>query len=135
MTLGRSCETVNTLEHPFMRAHLESALESLADLEYQSKVWLAPPEIERHDSFTLCISILFDDLDLEEASEEQLVGGILVDRYEASCIKLVIRSLNDLFDSIGLEATDEQYVHHPQWPNIVEASATALSLMKKNDDR
>jgi hypothetical protein len=126
---------MNTLKHPFMRVHLESALESLADLEYQSKVWLAPPDIERSDSFTLCISILFDDLDLEEASEDALVGDILFDCGEASCVKLLIRVINDLFDSVGLEATDEQYVHHPQWPNIVQAAGAALALMKMNDDR
>lgn len=122
-----------TLKHTHMRAQLKAVLASLADPEYQSKVWLAPPEVERYDSFTLCVSVLFDDLCLEGASEADLVGNIIVNRDEAIHVTMVVHLINELFDAIGLRATDAQYIHHPLWPIIVLAATDALALMEKSD--
>lgn len=123
---------MKVLEHPHMRMQLEGVLASLADVEHQTKVWLAPTDIERTDSFTLCVNVLFDDLLLGERDEQELVGDIVVDEEEARCIKNVIRLLDNLLEELGPEASDAQYVQHPRWLDIVTAANAAMTLMKDN---
>jgi hypothetical protein len=64
---------VTPLENLHMRMQLEGALESLADERHQREVWLA-----------LCVTMLFDDLLLDERSDEDLIGDLLLDAAEAT---------------------------------------------------
>jgi hypothetical protein len=122
------------LKNPYMRMQLKSVLASLGDVNHQSTVWLAPPDVERSDSFSLCVSVLFDDLLLGESDTPgDLVGDIVLNDDEANKVMAVVQQVDNLLKAIGTEASDEEYVRHPAWANVVSAAKEAEHLLTTND--
>jgi hypothetical protein len=126
--------TLHPIKNPHMRMQLKGALESLADQRHQSEVWLAPAEVERADSFTLCVNMLFDDLLLDERDDEDVVGDLLVDAAEAARVRAVVRLIDRLLDELGPDASDAEFMRHAQWLSVVNAAADALDLMRRNEE-
>lgn len=121
------------VRYPDMRVNVIDAVRDLADPEYQWKVWVRQ-ESPRDDfgfNFDFSLNIL-DDLRILEAPEETL-GGVLRGREEVDAMRTLANALNSLFDQLGTNLSDEQYITSPQWVDVVGAAKEALTALLRPD--
>lgn len=114
-----------------MREELLETLRSLADREYQHKVWLEgdyPPGIEC-DSFDEAVHFLYDDTVLAE-NPDAAIGVIIEDEKEASLMSAVCQAIDLVFEVLGTEVSDEEYIKSAEWTMVVEAALKALQVME-----
>ena len=124
--------SLSSVRHPNMRAEVVVAVQSLADPAYQQRVWLRHkyPHDGFYDDFTQNVNILFDDTGVlpDPASA---VGDIL-HRSEVDPMAALSNVLDPLINEL-CDATDSQYIDHPQWPHIVRASQVAYAALITNN--
>lgn len=121
------------VKYPKMREELLETLRSLADREYQHKVWLErdyPPEI-KYDCFDEVVHFLYDDTVLAENPDAAL-GVIIEDEKEARLISAVCQAIDLVFEALGTGVSDEEYIKSSEWTRVVEAALRALQAMKLN---
>ncbi|NJK73405.1 MAG: hypothetical protein HC849_05400 [Oscillatoriales cyanobacterium RU_3_3] len=119
------------VKYPKMREELLETLRSLADREYQHKVWLEgdyPPGIEC-DSFDEAVHFLYDDTVLAE-NPDAAIGVIIEDEKEASLMSAVCQAIDLVFEVLGTEVSDEEYIKSAEWTMVVEAALKALQVME-----
>lgn len=127
LSQGESC----MVKYPKMREELLETLRSLADREYQHKVWLEgdyPPGIEC-DSFDEAVHFLYDDTVLAE-NPDAAIGVIIEDEKEASLMSAVCQAIDLVFEVLGTEVSDEEYIKSAEWTMVVEAALKALQVME-----
>ncbi|MEG4166820.1 MULTISPECIES: SCO4402 family protein [unclassified Microcoleus] len=121
------------VKYPKMREELLETLRSLADREYQHKVWLKndyPAGIEC-DSFDEAVHFLYDDTVLAE-NPDAAIGVIIEDEKEARLISAVCQAIDLVFEALGTGVPDEEYIKSSEWTSVVEAASRALQAMKLN---
>lgn len=114
-----------------MREDLLETLRSLADREYQHKVWLEndyPPGIE-WDSFDEAVHFLYDDTVLAE-NPDAAIGVIIEDEKEARLMSAVCQAIDLVFEALGTGVCDEEYIKSSEWTMVVEAALKALQAME-----
>ena len=119
------------VKYPKMREELLETLRSLADREYQHKVWIEndyPPGIEC-DSFDEAVHFLYDDTILAE-NPDAAIGVILENEKEARLISAVCQAIDLVFEALGTGVSDEEYIKSAEWTGVVEAALKALQLME-----
>lgn len=119
------------VKYPKMREELLETLRSLADREYQHKVWLEgdyPQEIEC-DSFDEVVHFLYDDTVLAE-NPDAAIGVIIEDEKEARLISAVCQAIDLVFEALGTGVSDEEYITSSEWTMVVEAALKALQVME-----
>ncbi|MCC3418345.1 MAG: hypothetical protein JGK24_03680 [Microcoleus sp. PH2017_29_MFU_D_A] len=119
------------VKYPKMREELLETLRSLADREYQHKVWLendCPPGIE-YDSFDEAVHFLYDDTVLAE-NPDAAIGVIIEDEKEARLMEAVCQAIDLVFEVLGTEASDEEYIKSSEWTRVVEVASKALQAME-----
>ena len=119
------------VKYPKMREELLETLRSLADREYQHKVWLEndyPPGIEC-DNFDEAVHFLYDDTILAE-NPDAAIGVIIEDEKEARLISAVCQAIDLVFEALGTGVGDEEYIKSAEWTAVVEAALKALQLME-----
>ncbi|NJO17541.1 MAG: hypothetical protein HC877_17930 [Thioploca sp.] len=120
------------IRFPHLRQELIETLQTLADSEYQQQAWVernVPKGME--DSFDIAIHFLYDDTHLAD-NPEITVGLILEKSEEVPLIKALIEALDHVFEALGLEATDEEYINCPQWEQVLRTAKVALLVINKN---
>jgi hypothetical protein len=119
------------VQYPKMREELLETLRSLSDREYQHKAWLEgdyPPGIE-YDSFDEAVHFLYDNTVLAE-NPDAAIGVIIENEKEARSIAAVCQAIDLVFDVLGTEASDEDYINSSEWISVVEAASKALQAME-----
>ena len=119
------------VKYPKMREELLETLRSLADREYQHKVWIEndyPPGIE-YDSFDEAVHFLYDDTVLAE-NPDAAIGVIIEDEKEARLMSAVCQAIDLVFEALGTGVSDEEYIKSAEWTGVVEAALKALQLME-----
>ena len=119
------------VKYPKMREELLETLRSLADREYQHKVWIEndyPPGIEC-DSFDEAVHFLYDDTVLAE-NPDAAIGVILENEKEARLISAVCQAIDLVFEALGTGVSDEEYIKSAEWTMVVEAALKALQVME-----
>lgn len=119
------------VKYPKMREELLETLRSLADRDYQHKVWLEndyPPGIEC-DSFDDAVHFLYDDTVLAE-NPDLAIGVIIEDEKEARLMSAVCQAIDLVFEALGTGVSDEEYIKSSEWTRVVEAASKALQAME-----
>ena len=119
------------LIYPNMRSELIDHLSALADPEYQERVWVKhqpAPGIE-YDEFDYVVHFLFDDTSLA-TDPESCIGWYLTNEREVVAVRIVVNSINVLFDKCGKCLKDSEYLAKPEWLDVVAAAKTALGVFK-----
>lgn len=119
------------VQYPKMREELLETLRSLSDREYQHKAWLEsdyPPGIE-YDSFDEAVHFLYDDTVLAE-NPDAAIGVIIENEKEARSIAAVCQAIDLVFEVLGTESSDEDYINSSEWTSVVEAASKALQAME-----
>lgn len=114
-----------------MREELLETLRSLADREYQHKVWVEndyPLGIEC-DSFDEAVHFLYDDTVLAE-NPDAAIGVILEDEKEARLMSAVCQAIDLVFEALGTGVSDEEYIKSSEWTKVVDAASKALQVME-----
>lgn len=125
---------MNKVQFPEMRNELIESLRGLSDIEYQKRIWInARSEGSiQHDEFDYVVHFLFDDTSLA-TDPDSLIGVILKNFDEVAIIKPVIEALGELFDALGLDRTDEEYVKSTEWSSVVNAAKIAYAKISANN--
>lgn len=124
-------EKLLTLKYPQIREELLETLRSLADAEYQRSAWVNhefPPGIE-YDEFDYAVHFLYDDAGLAE-DPEGAIGLFVKDEQEVQLIKTVVHALERVFNALGTNATDEEYINSPEWAGVLKTASQAWQVMK-----
>lgn len=119
------------VKYPKMREELLETLRTLADREYQHKVWLEidyPPGIE-YDSFDEVVHFLYDDTVLAE-NPNAAIGLIIENEKEVCLIQAVCSAIDELFEVLGLDKSDREYINSDEWETVVSAASCALDVME-----
>ncbi|MEG4344896.1 hypothetical protein QUB70_16595 [Microcoleus sp. A003_D6] len=119
------------VQYPKMREELLETLRSLADREYQHKVWIDKDYslgIEC-DSFDDAVHFLYDDTVLAE-NQDAAIGVIIKNEKEARLMEAVCQAIDLVFEVLGTEASDEEYIKSSEWTGVVEAASKALQAME-----
>lgn len=119
-----------TLKYPNMREELLETLRSLADLEYQLKIWVNKefPRENFYDDFFNTFRFI-EDMSLL-TDPESAIGIFLKDENEVQMTKAVAVALERVFDALGTEATDEEYISSREWSDVLKAASQAWQAMK-----
>ncbi len=114
------------IQFPEMRQELIENLRSLSDVDYQDRMWINGGSEGRiqHDEFDYVVHFLYDDTSLAD-DPVSLIGVILRNANEVALIELVIATLENLFEKMGLDKTDEEYVRSQWWSDVVNAAKIA----------
>ncbi len=121
------------VEFPYMRMYVVDALRSLGDPVHQRTKWGVYVEgVSYYDDLDLNIHILYDDC-MVLPSPGRAVPEIL---YEAEVPALLALEavFGPLIDELG-DVTDEIYLDHPRWTDVVSAARVAYETMLANDDK
>jgi hypothetical protein len=115
-----------------MRRDVLDAVRALADPEYQRRVWLERryPHEGFFDDFTLNINTLYDDTQVLE-DPHQAIGYVLRSAKEVTAMERLSQALGALFDRLGTELSDEEYVSAPEWESVVGAAREALAELER----
>ncbi len=119
---------VDPIRYPDMRAEVIDAVASLADPDYQQKVWIRReyPQPGFYDDLTTNINILFDDVCVLPNPHTRV--GIVLHPGEVDAMKKLGDVLDPLIDELG-DAPDTQYLNHPQWPEVITRARQALHTL------
>lgn len=123
---------MNEVRFPDMRNEIVRAVKALADPEYQWSAWVRrelPPG--RYDEFDHRIHVLYDDTQVLEDSAAA-IGVYLCSREEADAMKKLAAALDALFDELGTDLSDEDYLRAPAWSSVVVAAREALSSLENH---
>ncbi len=121
------------MKYPNMYEEVRYYLQSLADVDYQKRVWVKreyPPGIQLAN-FDLVIHFLFDDTQLAE-DPESTIGWYLRNKQEALAIKKVTDRIDKILDDND-DLTDEEYIALPEWEGVVKAAQEALEVFEPLD--
>lgn len=134
------------LKSPQMREKLLENLMILADAEYQNQVWFEqefPPSIDNDcwDDvgvhliyFEFAFDLVYDETSLVE-NPEGAIGIFLNDEREVELIKAVLRAIERVFVTVGIDATDREYISCPEWKDVLKTAANALQIMNSDRER
>jgi len=124
---------MNEIKFPDMRRDVLDAVRALADPEYQRRVWLERryPHEGFFDDFTLNVNTLYDDTQVLE-NPHQALGDILRTTKEVAAMEDLAQALDALFDRLGTELSDEEYVGAPEWELVVRAAREALAELERS---
>lgn len=113
--MGQPHLMTNDVEFPDVRINVVAALESLADQNYQQRVWRdrMPRADEKVDNFDLVVHVLFDDSRVLDDPEPP-VGEVLASAREVRAARELAEVLGRLIDELG-DVGDEVYLASPRW--------------------
>lgn len=123
-----------SVRYPEMRLQVLSAINALADREYQQRVWIDRiyPHENYYDDLDLNIHILYDDA-LVLPDPTSTVEQILASRAEADAFRLLAERLDPIINELG-DSPDSVYLSHPGWPSVVDAAESARAVMRSAGD-
>ncbi|MEZ2303003.1 MAG: hypothetical protein ACBR13_14675 [Microcoleus sp.] len=119
------------VKYPKMREELLETLRNLADRDYQDQVWVKRdyPLGIKYDCFDEAVHFLYDDTVLAE-NPDAAIGVIIENEKEARFMEAVCQAIDLVFDVLGTEASDEDYIKSSEWTGVVEAASQALQVME-----
>jgi hypothetical protein len=118
--------------YPEMRDEIIDAVRTLSDPEYQFRTWVlreVPPD--RIEDFDINIHILYDDTGVLE-NPHAAIGDVLETAAEADALTKLAHAIDSMFERVGTDLTDEQYLALPDWKSVVDAARNALSVLTGN---
>ncbi|MEZ2247530.1 hypothetical protein [Microcoleus sp.] len=121
------------VKYPKMREELLETLRNLADRDYQDQVWVKRdyPLGIKYDCFDEAVHFLYDDTVLAE-NPDAAIGVIIENEKEARFMEAVCQAIDLVFEALGTEVSDEEYIKSSEWTGVVEAASKALQAMKFN---
>jgi hypothetical protein len=123
------------IAYPDMRNYMIESIRTLADEDYQRRVWINGdmPNHNYEDCFDFAINCLFDDLALN-TDGAKAIGAILKDEVELTAVQNLVKVLDELIDRVGQDKPDTDFVNSQEWPMILRAAKNAYKLLTNGKD-
>lgn len=123
------------VKHPYMRMQLILTIRSLADADYQRKVWvnLESPRDPWFDDADVPVHVLLDDMDADIDLDGQ-IGFTLENDTEAEAVMQAAKALNVVLEGLPGHASAEMYINSPHWPAVVAAARHAYGILTGGQD-
>lgn len=120
---------MSKVRFPYMRGSVIDAVATLADPDYQQRVWIAHirPDPAYFDDLDANIHVLYDDCRVLPDPEDT-VGDVLIAGDEVTRLRALGTVLGRLIDKLG-NVDDDKYLADPEWPAVVQAAREALPAM------
>lgn len=124
---------MNEVLFPEMRANVIDAVKSLADEEYQWRVWVDKkyPTVGYYDDFWVNVNLLFDDSLVLENPRDSL-GAVLINQSEVAAMEDLAKSVLDFLESQGRDKSDAEYVSSPEWSVVVSSARRAYATLRSS---
>jgi hypothetical protein len=124
---------VSYATYPAMRRRLMLALASLADLEYQQRVWIAAilETGEMTDSLLDVVHELYDDLSIFPNPAESM-GLVLVSREEVVRLEVLNHFLTPVITAYDV-SDPSRVLQDQRWRAVTAASGSALNCIVRWD--
>lgn len=127
------------VEFPAMRSTLISCIRSLADTDYQWKVWIQRqcPREKYFGSFDLALESFYNDLSLDLFPLQDFIGGFLKDEHEVHALKVFMEILDEMpadwkkANNTLQEQT--QIIKHPYWKTVTKAASELYTELTGGD--
>lgn len=118
-----------TIRYPGVRTQVLSAVEALADREYQERVWIRHelPHPGYYDEHDLNIHILYDDAAV--LPDPASAVGTVLHEDEVGPLQELEAVYGPLIDDLG-DQPDAVYLADPRWDDVVRAAARAWEVMR-----
>ncbi|GAB3007141.1 SCO4402 family protein [Saccharothrix stipae] len=118
-----------TIRYPGVRTQVLSAVESLADREYQERVWIRGelPHPGYYDELDLSVHTLFDDAAV--LPDPASAVGAVLHAHEVGPLHELGAVFGPLIDDLG-DQPDAVYLADPRWDDVVRAAVKAYEVMR-----
>jgi hypothetical protein len=118
-----------TIRYPGVRTQVLSAVESLADREYQERVWIRHelPHPGYYDELDLSVHTLFDDAAV--LPDPASAVGTVLHAQEVGPLAELGAVFGPLIDDLG-DQPDAVYLADPRWDDVVRAAVKAYEVMR-----
>jgi hypothetical protein len=126
MMLKMSAPETAPVSHPWIRRDLVGQLEELAAPDPRP-LWKSEMKSGVASGIDEVIHFFFDDHDFDAGD----IGYTLVDQQEAELLGDLKRALDGLVDALP-RGNDDDYVAHPDWPNVTQAARRALERLRRS---
>ena len=117
------------VKFPDMRKRLLLTIRILTDIHYQRRAWVEHRlPVGCGDDFDETVHCLYDDLDFKR-DPQRTIGAFVENEEELALVLSIMHAIDRVFEELGLEATDEEYISCERWPEVVEAARKAWDKM------
>lgn len=114
------------------RFEMIGAIESLADIEWQRRCWVAGDCGAGHDSFCEVTKLVLGDFRLHESVADD-IPDFFCDLTEQKMVVDLALALDELLSKHGTDLSDEQFMALPEWVGICQAASKCLMVLKNNN--
>jgi hypothetical protein len=118
---------MKSVEYPEMRHEVLSSLSSLANFEYQKRVWIESPSPDYFDCFDQVVHTLYDDCMVLPVPVAPL-GQVLVSGEEVAYLAELSNVLTPMIERLR-DVSDLTYMSDPSWSAVVQAALNAHCAM------
>ncbi|MRH88971.1 hypothetical protein GFY24_16215 [Nocardia sp. SYP-A9097] len=120
---------MSKVRFPYMRSAVIDAVATLADPQYQQRVWIdnVSPDPAFFDDLDANIHVLYDDCRVLP-NPQDMVGEVLIAGDEVTRLRALGAVLDRLIDRLG-NAEDREYLADPEWPAAVQAARETLPAL------
>lgn len=117
------------VEWPDRRLDVIEALQVLA-----SDVPILSPDGRdtRWPDLTSAVHWLVDDTFWDQQNPSKSIGEILTSESEAHAVRLAVRSVVIVSETVGAESTDRDWFASAEWPRVQALARSALILMRSD---
>ncbi|GLW92224.1 SCO4402 family protein [Actinokineospora globicatena] len=123
--------TDHGVKYPYFRLNIVPVVLSLANPPWQREVWLCPDEVESLDHV---VHVLFDDF-CDADDPQRYLGVCLRTQEEVDLMAKLGAAFSTVSGAIAGGATDEAFLEHEGWAEVVAAAGRLAQAMVRNDQR
>jgi hypothetical protein len=129
-----SDKSPETIKYANLRKNLIVTIRSLADRDYQQKVWidLCKPAEKFEDDLSMTINFLYDFINDKEP--QRSIGLTLRNKREVDVIKILFDALENFLNDIDHNAPDEIALKSKYWPNVLNAATEVYKELTNGDE-
>jgi hypothetical protein len=118
---------------PMLRRDVLDAVETLANPEYQARVWRDRqyPGDGAYEGLDMVVHALYDDAQLHNGAGEA-VDDLLRDETEAGALDELMHAMDAVFAELGdADVSERKVLKASTWPGVIEAAQRALTAMRR----
>ncbi|MFF2552042.1 hypothetical protein ACFVUS_13645 [Nocardia sp. NPDC058058] len=120
---------MSKVRFPYMRSAVIDAVATLADPQYQRRVWIDRilPDPALVDDLDANIHVLYDDCRVLPDPDD-MIGDVLIAGDEITRLRALGAVLDPLIERLG-DSADAHYLADAHWPAVVAAARDALPAL------
>jgi hypothetical protein len=121
------------LKYPCIRDELLRVLQQIVDAEAQRQDWVRQNALPRSDTNRLSALLQFVYISASLATEPHFTIGLFLKNVdEMRSVWAVFDAVEQVFQTVGIDATCEIYLTCSEWSKLVQANDRALQICRRS---